>query len=120
MGQQNHRENESRNNNRSLRRERAPPNNTKDPNAQYIKIVKVNAPSFNERLDPQAYIDWQLVIDCYFHWRDISKSRKIRFTVMKLTGQAGQYWKNLERMMRYRRDDLVETWEGIKEKLKLK
>jgi len=40
--------------------------------------------------------------------------------MMKLTGQAGQYWKNLERMMKYRRDDLVETWEDMKENLKLK
>ena len=37
---------------------------------------------------------------------------------MKLTGQAKQYWENLERMIRYRRDDPVETWEGIKDKLK--
>ena len=40
--------------------------------------------------------------------------------VMKLTGQAGQYWENLKRMMRYRRKDPVETWEGMKEKLILK
>ena len=40
--------------------------------------------------------------------------------MMKLNGQAGQYWKNLERVMRYRMDDLVETWEGMKEKLRLK
>jgi len=39
---------------------------------------------------------------------------------MKLTGQDGQYWKNLERVMRYRREDPVETWEGMKEKLRLK
>ena len=40
--------------------------------------------------------------------------------IMKLTGQAVQYWENLERMMRFRRDDPVETWEGMKEKLRLK
>jgi len=39
---------------------------------------------------------------------------------MKLTGHGGQYWKNLERMVRYRREDPVETWEGMKEKLMLK
>jgi len=39
---------------------------------------------------------------------------------MKLTGQAGQYWENLERMMRYRREDPVETWKSMKEKLMLK
>ena len=48
------------------------------------------------------------------------ESRKIRFTMMKLTGQVGQYWENFERMMRYRREDLVETWEGMKEKVMLK
>ena len=37
-----------------------------------------------------------------------------------ITGQAGQYWKILERMMRYRREDPVDTWEGMKEKLMLK
>ena len=48
------------------------------------------------------------------------ESRKIRFIVMKLTGQARQYWENFERMMRYKREDLVETWEDMKEKLMLK
>ena len=40
--------------------------------------------------------------------------------MMKLTGQTGQYWENLKRMMRYRRDDPVDIWEGMKEKLILK
>jgi len=50
-------------------------------------------------------------MDRYFRWHDMSEFRKIRFAVMKLMGQAGQYWENLERMMSYRREDLVETWE---------
>ena len=40
--------------------------------------------------------------------------------MMKLTGQAGQYWENFEKMMRYRRDDPIEIWESMKEKLGLK
>jgi len=60
-------------------------------NAQYIKSVKVDAPSFVRRLELQAYIDWQLAMDRYFRWHDMSESRKIRLVVMKLTGQAGQY-----------------------------
>jgi len=40
--------------------------------------------------------------------------------MMKLIGQARQYWENQERMMRYRRKDPVQTWEGMKEKLILK
>ena len=59
--------------------------------AQYIRSVKVDAPSFDGRLDPQIYIDWQLAMDRYFRWHDMSESRKIRLAVMKLMGQAGQY-----------------------------
>ena len=96
---------------------RAQPYNTEDPDAQYIKSAKVDVISFNGRLDSQTYIDWQLAMDRYFHWCDMSEFRKIRFVIMKLTRQAGQYCKNLERMMRYRRDDPVETWEGMKRSL---
>ena len=84
-------EENSWNSSRSPRRERAQHYNTTDVDAQYIKSVKVNAPSFNGRLDPQAYIDWQLAIERNFRWHDKSESRKIQIDVMKLTGQAGQY-----------------------------
>ena len=110
----------SRNDSRSPRRERGPPYQTTDADAQYIRSVKVDAPSFDGRLDPQVYIDWQLAMDRYFRWHDMSESRKVRLAVMKLTGQAGQYWENLERMMRYRREDPVDTWESMKEKLMMK
>ena len=113
-------EENSQNGSRSPRREQVPPYYTTDAYAQYIRSVKVDAPSFDGRLDPQVYIDWQLAMDRYFRWHVMSKLRKIRLVVMKLTGQAGKYWENLERMMRYRREDPVETWEGIKEKLMLK
>jgi len=53
-------------NSRSPRRERVQPYNTADADAQYIKSVKVDAPSFDGRLDPQVYIDWQLAMDSYF------------------------------------------------------
>ena len=47
--------------------ERVQPYNTVDVDAQYIKSVKVDAPSFDRRLDPQVYIYWQLAMDRYFH-----------------------------------------------------
>ena len=45
---------------------------------------------------------------------------KVQFAIMKLTGQAIQYWENLERMNRFRRDDPVETWDDMNDKLRLK
>jgi len=60
-------EENSQNGTRSPRRERVQPYNTADADAQYIKSVKVDAPSFDGHLDPQVYIDWQLAMDHYFH-----------------------------------------------------
>ena len=40
--------------------------------------------------------------------------------MLKLTGQAGQFWENLEKIMRYIREEPVETWEGMKEKFMFK
>ena len=48
----------SQNDSRSSRREQVPPYYTADADARYIKSVKVDAPSFDGRLDPQIYIDW--------------------------------------------------------------
>jgi len=33
---------------------------------KYIKSVKVDAPSFDGHLNPQAYTDWQIAMDRYF------------------------------------------------------
>jgi len=82
-------EENSRNGSRSPKRERVQPYNTTDTDAQYIKSIKVNVPSFDGRLDPQVYINWQLAMDRYFCWHDMSESRKIRFAVMKLMRQVG-------------------------------
>jgi len=50
-------EDESRNDSRSSKHERTEPNNTADIDTQYIKSIKVDASSFDGRLDPQGYID---------------------------------------------------------------
>ena len=50
-------EENSRNGSRSLRRERVQPFYTAGIDAQHIKSVKVDAPFFDGRLDPQVYID---------------------------------------------------------------
>ena len=39
--------------------------NTAGTDAQYIKSVKVDTPSFDGRLDLQGYIDWQFAMDRY-------------------------------------------------------
>ena len=59
-------------------------------------------------------------MDRYFRWHDMSETKIIQFALMKLMGKLDNIEKNLKRIMRYRREDPMETWEGMKEKLKLK
>ena len=47
----------SRNGSRSPKRKRVQPYNTANADAQYIKSVKIDTPSFDGHLDPQVYID---------------------------------------------------------------
>ncbi|KAK8926104.1 hypothetical protein KSP39_PZI018936 [Platanthera zijinensis] len=50
--------------------------------------IRLDAPSFDGRLDPKAFCDWLLDMDHYFEWYDMSDVRCVRFAKMKLIGQA--------------------------------
>ncbi|KAK8963965.1 Exonuclease 1 [Platanthera guangdongensis] len=50
--------------------------------------IRLDAPSFDGRLDPKAFSDWLLDMDHYFEWYDMSDERCVRFAKMKLIGQA--------------------------------
>jgi len=79
-------ESEHLENSRSPWHRRVQPYNTENTVAHHIKSVQLDAPSFSGCLYPQTYIDWQLAMDHYFRWRDMSESKKIQFIMMKFTG----------------------------------
>ena len=59
-------------------------------------------------------------LDSYFGCYDFSENRKIRFAEMKLNGPAKIYWKNVMHLLEIRRQDPIETWNGMKFKLREK
>ena len=42
-----------------------------------MKSVKVEAPSFDGRIDSRAYYDWESDMDHYFEWYEMSDERKV-------------------------------------------
>ena len=76
--------------------------------------------NFDGRLDPKYYLDWVMSLECYFKWYEISQERRVCFAAMKLVGQVGQYWSNVERSMALRREESLQTWDEIKAKLNQK
>ena len=118
------RHDDSRNEERQLnnrREERINRNyNRYDEDDRYMKNIKVDVSNFDGRLDPQYYLDWVMSLERYFKWYEMSQERRVRFAAMKLVGQAGQYWSNVERLIALRRQEPIRIWDEMKAKLSQK
>ena len=85
-----------------------------------LKNIKLDVSNFDGRWDSQYYLDWIMSLERYFKWYEMSQERRIRFTAMKLVGQAGNYWSNVERLMAIKRQEPVQMWEEMRAKLNQK
>ncbi|XP_072987259.1 uncharacterized protein [Typha latifolia] len=94
--------------------------NERDPDERYLRSIKIDAPMFDGRLDPQHFLDWIKDMDRYFKWYDMLEIRKVRFAAMKLTGKANQYWTNVETLREIRGELPIEIWVDMKNELKRK
>ena len=107
-------------------RDQIPPSNNwhntdpPNPNAQYLKSIKIDVPNFDGYHDPQFFMDWTLQLDWYFSWYELTDSRKIKSATIKLSGQANQYWTNLGNRLAARGWPLIDTWDRMKEELETK
>ena len=46
--------------------------NRYDENERYLKKIKVDVSNFDNRLDPQYYLDWVVSLERYFKWYQMS------------------------------------------------
>src|SRR4051812_26802733 len=52
--------------------------NDPDPDEQYVKSVKIDAPTFDGSLEPQLFLDWLQQMDRYFSWYTMPEERKVK------------------------------------------
>ncbi|XP_038970638.1 uncharacterized protein LOC113461045 [Phoenix dactylifera] len=90
------------------------------PDEHVMRSIKIDAPSYDGRLDPKVFIDWLADMDHYFEWYSLSEDRRVRFAKMKLTGPAKLHWNTIENMLARARQPPVVQWDEMKEKLKEK
>jgi len=93
--------------------------NRYDEDERYLNI-KVDVSNFDGRLNPQYYLDWVMSLERYFKWYEMSQEWRVRFAVVKLVGQAGQYWSKVERLIALRRQEPIRIWDEMKAKLSQK
>ena len=84
------------------------------------KKVKISAPEFDGRMDPNAFFDWFVAIKKYFDWYEMIDSKWIRFTKKKLTNSAKMYWQNVLQDMIRLGEPPITQWVVMKEKLQEK
>jgi len=51
---------------------------------------------------------------------ELTESRKVKYSAIKLSGQASQYWANLENRREARGRPPIDTWDKMKENLETK
>ena len=91
-----------------------------DPDEKVMRSVKVDAPNFDGELNPKALLDWLATMDRYFEWHDMSQARRVRFAKIKLVGQAGLFWTNVETQLERAGEEPIIHWGEMKERLKQK
>ena len=89
-----------------------PPHDDQDDHL--LRLIKVEAPSFDGSHQPSDYIDWETAMDQYFDWYPMSEERKVRLAKMRLTKLAKTYWLNVEGLGAVRRQDPIDTWDDMK------
>jgi len=94
--------------------------NEQVPYDQYLKSIKLDVLTFDGLLDPQLFLEWLRHINKYSTWCPLSEGRKVKFVAMNLTDHASQYWINVKAMRASRRQDPLEIWSAMKDKLKNK
>ena len=74
------------------------------------KKVKVSAPEFDGRMDPNVFSDWLVAIEEYFNWYEMIDSERVRFAKMKLTNLAKMYWHNVLQDMLHLGEPPITQW----------
>ena len=59
-----------------------------DPEDPLLRLIRVEAPSFDGCHQPSEYLDWKASMDQYFDWYPMAEERKVRLAKMRLTKLA--------------------------------
>ena len=68
-------------------------------------------PSFSGKYDPDAYLDWELVVDQKFACYGFSKNKRVRAATSEFTDFASIWWKEF---YRNNPNNIPQTWDALK------
>uniref|UniRef100_A0A2N9HIP4 Integrase catalytic domain-containing protein n=1 Tax=Fagus sylvatica TaxID=28930 RepID=A0A2N9HIP4_FAGSY len=88
-----------------------------DHDEKLMGRVKIEAPTFDGRLNPKVFSDWMREMDHFFEWYDFSEEKRARFAKMKLIARAKLHWESVENHLRRTHQLPITGWQEMKAKL---
>ena len=82
--------------------------------------MKVDISEFEEKMQPNDFIDWLTTVERIFDFKDVPKNRKVKVVAIKLRKHASIWWKHLKRQREREGRERITTWAKMKRELKRK
>ncbi|KAI3448670.1 hypothetical protein Pfo_005335 [Paulownia fortunei] len=76
--------------------------------------IKVKIPPFQDRNDPEAYLEWEKKMEMVFECHNYSENKKVKLAAIEFTDYAIIWWDQLLKERRKNHERLVETWDEMK------
>jgi hypothetical protein len=76
--------------------------------------IKMKIPSFQDRTDPEIYLEWEIKIELVFDYHNYSQEKKMKLAVIEFTDYAIIWMDQLVTNRRRNYERPVETWGELK------
>ena len=79
---------------------------------------KPEVPTYQGGLDANELLDWINKMDKFFNYDEMSKERKVKFTVTRLKGHASLWWNGMQTERRSQGKVPIKNWDRMVVKLR--
>ncbi|GKV08452.1 hypothetical protein SLEP1_g20076 [Rubroshorea leprosula] len=76
--------------------------------------IKIDIPDFEDRLQPDEFIDWLQIVERVFELKDIPDDKRVKLVAIKLKKHASIWWENLKRSQEREGHSKIRTWEQMR------
>lgn len=95
--------------------ERRPRRNEREDNRRWESGLRVNIPEFDgDTLNPEGFIDWLVVVEEVFDFKEIPENKKVSLIATRLRGRASAWWQQLKLTRERVGKPRVTTWRKMK------
>lgn len=92
-----------------------PPPRQRQPQNQYQNHIKLKAPVYAGKVDPEAYLDWEKRMDHIFEYYNHPGPKRVALAVAQLTDNALVWWDRVTTDRRRNQLRQLESWLDMKD-----